>query len=61
MGKISDPQIVYCFRENSGISSAKNRGVKLAKGRYVAFCGRDDLGVRKDFSRSRSILKHTHM
>ncbi|RLF38358.1 MAG: hypothetical protein DRN21_05305 [Thermoplasmata archaeon] len=61
MGKISDPQIVYCFREKAGINSAKNRGVKLAKGRYVAFWGSDDLWIRKHFSPSRSILKHTEM
>lgn len=42
--KIRDeyPQIEYIYQKNSGISSARNRGIKSASGDFVAFLDDDD-------------------
>lgn len=39
----SDNRIRVIHKENGGISSARNAGLKAAKGEYIAFCDNDDL------------------
>lgn len=38
----NDPRIKVCDQANSGVSSARNRGLELASGRYVTFMDSDD-------------------
>lgn len=38
----------YCKKENGGVSSARNRGIDLSSGKYLAFIDSDDL-VREDY------------
>jgi glycosyltransferase involved in cell wall biosynthesis len=38
-----DPQIVYCYQPNQRQAAARNRGVHVARGNYVAFCDHDDI------------------
>jgi glycosyltransferase involved in cell wall biosynthesis len=40
---IGDSRIVYIFKNNGGVSSARNVGVTKATGEYIAFLDSDDL------------------
>jgi glycosyltransferase involved in cell wall biosynthesis len=36
-------KIVYCFQNNEGIASARNKGLTLARGKYIGFLDADDI------------------
>ncbi|HEY5541765.1 MAG TPA: glycosyltransferase family 2 protein [Candidatus Binatia bacterium] len=38
-----DPEIVYRYQPNQGQAAARNNGVSLARGYYIAFCDHDDV------------------
>lgn len=42
--------ITYIYQENSGVSSARNHGISLAKGKYLLFMDSDDILARGGIS-----------
>ena len=39
---ISDPRLLYIYRENSGVATARNHGMELASNDLIAFLDDDD-------------------
>lgn len=37
-----DPRLIFCHKENGGVSSARNLGLSMAGGKYVGFVDADD-------------------
>lgn len=42
VASISDPRLTYIWQRNAGQTSAKNHGVRKARGEFIGFCDGDD-------------------
>lgn len=48
--EVNDLQVRYVWKENGGISSARNKGIEVTRGEYIAFLDVDDLWKKDKLS-----------
>ena len=59
VGRYTDPRITLISQENQGVSRASNRGLSLARGKYIVRHDHDDLSMPTRFAKQIAYLE-TH-
>ena len=52
-----DDKIVYRYKENGGISSARSSGIEIAKGNYIALLDSDDFWLKNKLEKQMTCFK----
>ncbi len=51
------PNVKYLYQKNNGVSSARNKGIKLATGDWIAFLDSDDQWLPEKLEKQQLVLK----
>lgn len=54
------PQVTYLYQENSGVSSARNLGIKHSTGDWIALLDSDDTWIKNKLEQQVTKLKQAH-
>lgn len=54
---LSDKRIQYHYQENKGVSTARNKGIDLSNGNYIAFLDADDVWLSSNLEKKIEALK----
>lgn len=52
-----DPRVRYIWQPHQGVSAARNRGVRIAKGSYIALLDSDDVWLPQKLSRELDVFR----
>lgn len=53
----NDKRVIYFYQPNAGVSAARNNGIKLAKGNYIAVLDSDDFWMNDNLEKKIHILE----
>lgn len=53
------PEIMYCYQENRGVSSARNHGLACSQGNLIAFLDSDDLWLPRKLSTQVALMERS--
>lgn len=53
---INDDRLKYCYQDNAGACVARNHGIDLAKGEYIAFHDSDDIWRKNKLEKQMNVL-----
>lgn len=57
LDRLSDPRVRVVYQENIGLAAALNRGISLARGRYIARQDHDDLAMPTRLARQVAFME----